>query len=241
MEVRSLQPKTLRIIVDEREKPSSVPKALKKLGAQVEFKMLEVGDYIVSPLCAVERKSSRDFLKSLYSGRLFDQASRISDRYEKSVLIVEGDFPNFLYEMKNPKVFWGALTALAFKFNLNVFFTAEPWQTAELIYTIAKHESVKKLAGPYVKKRFKAEDVEQNQLLIVSSLPGVGPKLGERLLKRFGTIRRIFNASIAELASVEGVGRAKAERIARILDSYYKPLATKPQQLPLDESKSQTT
>ena len=230
-----MQFKSLRIVVDEREKPSGVPEALKKLGVLTEFKMLEVGDYIVSPACAIERKSSNDFLKSLYSGRLFDQASRISDCYEKSVLIVEGDFPNFLYEMKNPKVFWGALTTLAFNFNMNVFFTAEPKQTAELIYTIAKHESARKLAGPYVKKRIKAESLEQIQLLIVSSLPGIGPKLGERLLKRFGTIRRVFNASVAELASTEGVGRAKAERVARILDSYYRPLATKPQQLPLDE------
>jgi len=231
-----LQFKPLRIVVDERERPSGVPEALKKLGAQTEFKMLEVGDYIVSPSLAVERKSSRDFLKSLYSGRLFDQASRMSDCYEKSILIVEGNFPNFLYEMKNPKVFWGALTTLAFKFDLNVFFTGEPQQTAELIYTIAKHESTRKPAGPYVKKRVKAESLEQIQLLIVSSLPGIGPKLGERLLKRFGTIRRVFNASIAELASVEGIGRAKAERVAKILDFYYRSLAAKPQQLPLNES-----
>ena len=89
----------LRVIVDEREKPSSVPDFLKKLGLQVEFKMLDVGDYIISPICAVERKSSRDFLKSLYSGRLYDQASRIKEDYEKAFFIIEGNFPDFILSL----------------------------------------------------------------------------------------------------------------------------------------------
>ena len=229
----------MRVIVDEREKPSGVPKFLKDLGLQVEFRMLEVGDYIVSPLCAVERKSSRDFLKSLYSGRLYDQASRIREAYEKAVFIIEGNFPEFIYELENPRSFWGALAALALKFNLNVFFTAEPKQTADLIYTLVRQESQKKQVGPYVKKRIRAEDLEQLQLLIVASLPGVGPKLAERLLKRFGTVKRVFNASTAELASVEGVGRIKAEKIVKFLNTYYRPLAAEPQQLSLLKNKNE--
>ena len=235
MEVKLLASR-LRVIVDEREKPSGVPDFLKELGLQVEFKMLEIGDYIVSPTCAVERKSSRDFLKSLYSGRLYDQASRIKDYYEKAVFVVEGNFPDFIYELENPRVFWGALASLTLKFNLNVFFTAEPKQTADLIYTLVRQESQRGRVGPYIKRRIRAGDLEQLQLLLVASLPGVGPKLAERLLKRFGTVRRVFGASVAELASVEGVGRAKAEKIVEILNSRYKPLAAKPKQIPLDEA-----
>ena len=226
----------LRVIVDEREKPSGVPDFLKKLGLQVEFKMLDVGDYIISPICAVERKSSRDFLKSLYSGRLYDQASRIKEDYEKAFFIIEGNFPDFIYELENPRVFWGALASLAFKFNLNVFFTAEPKQTADLIYTLVRQEYQRGHVGPYVKKKIRAGDLEQLQLFLVATLPGVGPKLADRLLRRFGTVRRVFGASVAELASVEGVGRAKAEKIVEVLNSRYKPLAAKPKQLPLNET-----
>jgi len=228
-----MEVKTLRVIVDERERPSGVPDALKNLGVRIEFKMLEIGDYIVSPNCAVERKKDKDFLKSLYSGRLFDQASRIKEAYEKAVLVVEGEFPKFLYEMENPRVFWGALTTLAFKFNLNIFFSANHKQTADIIYTLAKHEVARKPKGPYVKKRVRGAEMEQLQLAIVASLPGIGPKLADRLLRRFGTVRRVFQASISEFASIDGVGRMKAMKVANFLDSHYKPVATKPRQLPL--------
>ena len=50
-----------RVVVDEREKPSGVPDLLKESGLQVEYKVLEVGDYVVSWGCAVERKGERDF------------------------------------------------------------------------------------------------------------------------------------------------------------------------------------
>ena len=38
-----------RIVVDERERSSSIPSLLKKAGAVIDFAQLKVGDYIVSP------------------------------------------------------------------------------------------------------------------------------------------------------------------------------------------------
>ncbi len=79
----------LRIIADEREKPSGVPEALRSLGVSVEYRLLDVADYLVGAY-AIERKSVRDFVSSLYSGRLFDQAHRLGEAYETIFLIVEG-------------------------------------------------------------------------------------------------------------------------------------------------------
>lgn len=47
----------------------------------------------------------------------------------------------------------------------------------------------------------------------LESVPGVGPALASRLLSRFGDLATIREASLEELASVEGIGRARAERI----------------------------
>jgi len=74
------------------------------------------------------------------------------------------------------------------------------------------------------------------QLLLVSDLPGIEPKLANSVLKRFGTVRRVFSASVAELSSVDGIGRIKAEKIAKLLDAYYRPVARPPQQLRLDNT-----
>jgi len=53
-----------RVIVDEREKSSGIPRLLKELGLTVDFKMLETGDYIM-PGYAIERKEIRDLLGSI--------------------------------------------------------------------------------------------------------------------------------------------------------------------------------
>ena len=45
----------LRIIVDEREKKSGIPKLLSAIGVKTEVKTLPIGDYIVAPETVVER------------------------------------------------------------------------------------------------------------------------------------------------------------------------------------------
>jgi len=226
----------LRVVVDEREKPSGVSELLREFGFQVEYRMLDVGDYVVSSECAVERKEARDFLKSLYSGRLFDQAYRLCEAYDRPVLIVEGELPLFVGEMAKPRAFWGALTTLAFEYGLSVFFTADARQTADLIYTLTKRKGPVRLRGPLIRKKLKARTLEKNQLFLVSSLPGIGPKLADRALRRFGTARRVFSASVAELSSVDGIGRVKAEKMAEILDAHYHPAEKPPKQLRLDKT-----
>lgn len=226
----------LRVVVDERERRSGIPVLLKKFGLHVEYRMLDVGDYVVSPECAIERKAERDFLKSLYSGRLFDQARQLRELYEHPVLIVEGNFPHSISELEKPKTFWGTLATLTFQHSLNLFFTANTQQTADLIHTLAQKTSVKPKGGPFVRRKPKVKDIEKAQLTLVSSLPGIGPKLADRALRRFRTVRKVYSASIAELSSVEGIGRTTAEKIAKLLDASYPSASTKPQQLALNQT-----
>jgi len=225
-----------RVVVDERERPSGVPELLREFGLQVEYQMLDVGDYVVSPECAVERKEGRDFFKSLYSGRLFDQTHRLCETYDRPVLVVEGELPLFVREMARPRAFWGALTTLAFEYGLSVFFTADAKQTADLIYTLTKRKGPFRPRGPLVRKKLKVRALEKNQLFLVSGLPGIGPKLADRALRRFGTVRRVFSASVAELSSVDGIGRVKAEKIAEILDAHYHSAEKPSKQLRLDKT-----
>ena len=81
----------LRIIVDEREKKSGIPKLLCSIGVKTEIKTLPIGDYIVAPETIVERKTIRDLLSSIFDGRLFDQCSRLTEHYQHPILLVEGN------------------------------------------------------------------------------------------------------------------------------------------------------
>jgi len=77
-----------RVIVDTREKPSGIPEILKGLGARVEYRLLDLADYVIGAT-AIERKTVGDFVSSLFSGRLFEQARRLNDSYMAPVIVVE--------------------------------------------------------------------------------------------------------------------------------------------------------
>jgi DNA excision repair protein ERCC-4 len=220
----------LSIIADYREKSSNVPGLLESLGVKIFYRNLTVGDYVLSDVHAVERKAVGDFVSSLYLSRLFDQVLRLLEAYSEPIIIVEGDFQQALSWVKNPRALWGALASLTLKFEgkIRLFFTADKKQTAELLYALARQIYAKpRHVGPVVKQRRKVESLGEAQLLVLCSLPGVGPKLADRLLRKFKTVRRVFEASASELTLIEGLSPAKAKTITRILNTSYKPEAEK--------------
>src|ERR671939_1460222 len=81
----------VRIIVDEREKGNRIPDLLRQAGAIIDFAQLKVGDYIVSSETAVERKTVRDLISSIYDGRLFLQCSDLVKYYQKPLLVMQGN------------------------------------------------------------------------------------------------------------------------------------------------------
>ena len=83
--------KDLRIIIDERERKSGIPKLLQKIGINVEVKTLPIGDYIVSHETVVERKSISDFISSIFDGRLFDQCNRLKEHFQFPIILLEGN------------------------------------------------------------------------------------------------------------------------------------------------------
>ncbi|MCO4772516.1 MAG: hypothetical protein KDA24_20960, partial [Deltaproteobacteria bacterium] len=51
----------------------------------------------------------------------------------------------------------------------------------------------------------------------LDSIPGVGPTLRKKLLRHFGSMKRLRRASAEDIASVKGIGKAKAATIAEAL------------------------
>ena len=213
----------LRVVVDEREKPSGVAEKLADLGAMVDYQVLDVGDYIVRDY-AVERKSARDFVTSLFTGRLFDQARRLGDAYETPILVVEGNFEEQVKRQKNPRSLWGALISAVLDFRLNCFFTPDTSQTAQFIFTLGKSGRFRggTALPPLVVRKPKTSDLSRIQASIISSLPGIGPQLADQLLTNLGSVRKVFAASVTDMAVGAAIGRARALPLGKLLDAPYK-------------------
>jgi DNA excision repair protein ERCC-4 len=219
-----------RIVVDERERNSGIPDLLKNTGAVIDFAQLKVGDYVVSPDTAVERKTIRDLVNSIYDGRLFLQCSDLVKHYSKPLVVIQGNLAELLEipeDAENGKrlaerlpLAYDALATVAMEFRIPVIHTPSAEQTAQLLVTLV-NKSLRegKAAGPLLRKIKKENPVYIQQLSVLSSVPGVGDKLAARMLEKFHTPKRALNASAAELATIPGFGLARAERVRRILDS----------------------
>ena len=213
----------MRIIADEREKPSGVPDALRSLGVSVEYRVLEVADYVVGSY-AIERKSVRDFVSSLYSGRLFDQAHRLGEAYDAIFLIVEGSLWEEIRGARNPRSLWGALISSVLDFGLNTFFAPDEKQTAQFLITLGRGGRHRRGSGgpPMIVRKPRTADMKRVQVSILSSLPGIGPKMAEQLLTHFGSLRKVFAASTTEMSVGAHLGKARALSLVKLLDAGYK-------------------
>ena len=210
-----------RVIVDERERQSGVPDRLSKLDVRVYYTRLAVGDYVVNPEIAAERKSIKDFVSSVYDGRLFAQASALSASYRKPYIIVEGDVNQVAGMVKNLASYYGAVASATLAYDLRLMHTANPDETALAVAALVKNSRAKPIPPGLLQAPPKSKDQAQQQLYFVSSLPGVGMKLAKRLLGRYGTPRKVASLTEAQFAMVPGVGAKRASKITRVLDTKY--------------------
>ncbi len=217
-EVRVIKPGV--VIVDRREERSDVPSLLIKRGLSVRFDMLEVGDYALLGGILIERKTINDFISSILDGRLFEQALNLSKASSNPTFIIEGRIKNGLAYFENANAFWGALASLLYDFNVKTFFTESAEDTASLITVISK----RKKGGEedvWVKPKRKKATINELQIQVLTSLPGVGPATAKRLLRALGSLRGVFNAEPNILSIAGKISLQKSMKIYDLINAKY--------------------
>jgi len=210
-----------RVVADEREKAGGVPGELSKLGVRVYFSTLPVADYVLTPEIAVERKSVRDLVSSIYDSRIFYQAAKISASYAKPYLLIEGDSKEVEGLAKNLRSFYGAIANVTLAYGLRVIYTASPAETAVAIAELLGQARARPFEGVPPPAPPKGSTLPQQQVYLVSAVPGVGRKLAERLLSKYGTPRRVMALTAGELALTKGIGWKRAERVKQVMDTRF--------------------
>jgi Fanconi anemia group M protein len=211
--------KNVSIIVDFREKGSSVMKALIDMGAHLDLKSLSIGDYHLSENVVVEYKKVKDFVDSIIDGRLLSQVKDLKEYY-KPLIIVEGDEDVYAQRKIHPNAIRGMLYTITSIMKIPIIFTKNPRDTASYLIFIANKEQNPQ-DQEYQMHQSKPFSDKEQQEYIISSLPGVGSRIAPYLLEHFGSIKNIINASTDDLKKVELVGEKKASKINDLVNKKY--------------------
>lgn len=209
-----------RIAVDSRE-PDGICDYLEALGAQIEIKQLELGDYQASDRLLVERKTRADFESSIVDGRIWHQLSGLVSEGRRIVVVVEGA-PDTESRLSREALL-GAYAAVISDFGCALFFTRSMTATAELVFHLACHEQLSRRQSLSVYAKRKARTLPDQQRAVMEALPSVGPKLAHALLSYFDTIENVASAPESELAQVEKLGKKKAGELRKLFSTRYKP------------------
>ncbi len=212
--------KKVKIIADTRE-TGPVVRQLNLLGAKIDYRLLEVGDFICSERVAFERKTVSDFLESLTDGRLFSQMENLVKSFERPILLIEG---TGIYRKRNihPNAVAGALASIAVDYRLPILWSESGVESAVVIYrTALREQSGEKGRVPAIRSAKRAPSAKGEMEFVVAGLPGVSTIAAQRILKRFGSLKTVFSAGKDELMEVEKIGEKKASRIWELINAEY--------------------
>src|SRR3989344_5027875 len=129
----------INIVVDNREKNSLVPAELMSLGCKVEFKQLEIGDYLVNGT-VIERKTISDLKSSIINKRIMSQLQELK-QHPSHILIIEGIIKEDIYSGGiHENAMRGFLLSVALEFKVPIIFTHNEKDTAKYLLVLAKKE-----------------------------------------------------------------------------------------------------
>jgi Fanconi anemia group M protein len=210
----------ISIVADLRERASGIPRALSEKGLEVRMQRLEVGDYLLTPKIAVERKTMADFVQSIFDKRLFGQVGALRMHFQSPILLLE-NCATPLREI-HPSALRGAMLYVALLNRIPIIRTENVADTVEMLLAMAQlvhHESDRDFSL-HAKRRSASPALTQRYVL--ETIPGLGPHLANALLKQFGSLQAVFDATSKDLMEVPGIGRNKAEKIRTLLQREYR-------------------
>jgi len=203
------------VLVDHRERNSGIPEALEAAGLDVRLTDLPVGDYVLGPGLAVERKGPGDLGASIRDGRIFDQAVRLQSAFPQAVLLIEGE-PSGIAEDA-----WRGAVCRLVEDGFTVLHSLDVEDSAAWIVRLAKRARrtapTVRTEGPRRAPRHPSAQAE----VMLSIVPGISPSMARSLLAAFGSVAAVAAAAPEGLLQHPGIGRVRAGRLAAALHHAY--------------------
>lgn len=203
------------VLVDHRERSSPIPAALRAAGLEVRLVDLPVGDYVLGPGLAIERKGPADLGASIRDGRIFDQATRLQSAFPQAVLLIEGE-PQSIAEDA-----WRGAVCRLVEDGFTVLHSLDAEDSAAWVVRLAKRA---RRAGPTTRtegpRRAPRHPSAQAEAML-SVAPGISTTMARSLLTSFGSLAAVAAAAPDGLRAHPGIGRVRASRLAEALHASY--------------------
>ena len=208
----------MHIVADDRERPSGIPDLLdRESDVDLHIRRLDLGDYVVNDTLTIERKSAHDLLVSLVDGRLFKQVSRLKNKVDQPLLLVEGN-PFRTDLAVDSAAIRGAILSIQAIWYMPVLHSRSEEETARMLMTIGRqHDRRESLI--YQRSGYRPRKFRSRQLFFLQGLPCIGKARAKKLLDRFGILASVINASEEALITVEGIGTDTARSLRAFLDT----------------------
>ncbi|BGO95154.1 hypothetical protein NBRC10512_001881 [Rhodotorula toruloides] len=220
-----------KVIVDMREFRSSLPGLLHAGKFEVIPVTLSIGDYIITPEMAVERKSIPDLIQSFNSGRLFQQCELMTAHYKQPILLIEFDEKKSfnLETYVDTKTYASSpndidlrskIVLLTISFpKLRVIWSSSPYQTVEIFRDLKENREEPDQAKAQL-VGLEADSAETSGASgeagfnlapqdILRSLPGVSSKNYRYLSSQVENLEALVQLDLNELQALIGVEPAR--------------------------------
>lgn len=230
------------IVVDTREfMGSKITSKIWAQGFDVIPLRIDVGDYIISDECVIERKTVPDLISSFSDGRLFKQCQNMQQHYQLCVLLIEFHGNPFLLQSRaelteqvSPSSLSSKLSLLVLHFpRLRILWSRDTAQSIAYILALRKMDkSCVMGGGPNMERITRlavtnqsipgGDDViDATSRIFLSKLPGVFPGNIDAIMRRAGSLRKLFKEwNEEEYAPIMGSANAKA--FSQFLDRRYR-------------------
>ncbi len=182
----------VKIIVDSRE-PIEIVNTLEEFGCEVDVRMLDVGDYLLSSKTIVERKRGDDFAASLFDGRLFEQIRVMLNTYERVIMVIDDYELMFENYSEYAKHFYGAMAKIC-----TIGIPIIPVPNTECLARFLIAFAIKEQKNQHIPLFERANPIgwslRDKQLFLIEGLLDTGIVKAERMLDEFGSPINVFNA-----------------------------------------------
>jgi ERCC4-type nuclease len=167
-------------------------------------------------------------------GGIFKQKDQIRRAYVNNLVIVYGSFEDgFRKHLEHIKTnmnktaqrvilrkkFFGSMGKIILDTDCSIIWVRDALTAAELIAVVCKMQPHDREV--YIPRIVKQKKISTTDLRVdvLSTIKGVSDKKAKLLIKKFGSIMEIGEATPSELSEIEGIGNVLAKRIVDTLNS----------------------